>query len=264
MSGNVKGTTVERWVWGIDKITIRVHKKYVNCHFKPLYFYENNGIVNGINVINHNQYYYINFHDCLFLDPSKRLSEVIIAGMYALYFAEKPLLKEEPNWKFLANETKLSECEIFFDSFNFMPYVCKESSTFWNVCKGSTLYTRDYKKKYRKNGELKETQHSLICLYNRSLKFGFPEPINRFEYRLRGKYVRNLHIVDLNSTFANLYVTKLLPIMTWYTDRLLNQNMIEFDFQMLQQTNHPLLHVLLKCKNWGRLARFYLGLDQIF
>lgn len=259
----MSGKKLERSVMGIDKITIRVDMKYINREFKHLYRYENNGIVKGINVINKNRYYYVNFHDCLFLDPTKRMADVILGGMYDLFLADKPLLNVEPNWNFLVNETKLSECEIFFDSINYSPFTCYESNR-WNIYRNTTLYTDDFKKKYRKNGELKETQHSLICIYDRGKKIGGKDQINRLEYRLRGKYVRNLHILDLNAYFPELYHSKIFPILVWYTDRLLDQYMIEFDFEKMQSMNSGLLFILLRCQRFGILAKFHLQQDQLF
>lgn len=244
----------QRSFMGIDKVTVRIDMKYINREFKGFYKYEGDEI-KGINVINKNRFYYINFHDCLFVNPNIMISEVIIRGLYSLFNAKRPLLKVEPTWNFIANECVLSEFEVFFDSYNYNPFTIYQSPK-WRMFENSTIYSGDFEHKYKKDGRLKETQHSLICIYNRGLKIGSPENIVRFEYRLRGKYIKNLKIWELTTDFFTLYTRKLQSMLVKYTGKLIDEKMIQFHYQDLIRTNNLLMPILRETKTFRYMANY--------
>lgn len=258
----VFGARKKRSMFGVDKLTVRIDMNYINTHLKRLYFYEGkegleyNPGIQGINVINKNRFYYINFHDSLFKDPNSNMLQVVKEGLLRLFHHKNPLLKAYPCDNFIFNCCHLAEIEVFYDSYNFEPYQIFPSNR-WNRCFETTFYTDDYKVKYRPNGEVKETFDSFPCFYDRGFKICSRDKISRLEFRFKKNYIRSLNITDINTTFYNLYNQKLFSKIVRYTDKLLDTNMIEFNYNELLQTNSQLMHVLCKTSKFGSTANHY-------
>lgn len=238
--------------WGIDKVTVRVHMDYVNTEFKEHYTEEDED--DGINVINENQYYYINFHERLFQDWDFSVFNIIYNSIQSLYTDKHfPLLKVEPTREFLLNHCKLSELEICFDFLNFYPIIPLLGLNWNRFKKTDTYYSGDYRKYYRSNGDLKDRQHSLICMYDRGLKInGIPGNLWRFEYRLTRKYIKRLTLADLLGKWSYVYDNKVFPLLVKYTDKVMNPYQQKFVFDCLYVARSPFISIFMKSKKFGR------------
>jgi hypothetical protein len=88
------------------------------------------------------------------------------------------------NQCFYSRLFKLDEYEIFFDFYNYNPFIRFDEKEFRHILNSNTVYSQDYKKIMRLNGEYKSSRRSLICCYDRGKKICSPINITRFELRI--------------------------------------------------------------------------------
>ena len=77
---------------------------------------------------------------------------------------------------------RLDEYELFFDFYGYNPILEfeEEHYRFYE----NSVYTKDYRIKKRRNGEIKGKRRSMFCFYKRGIKIGSPYTINRLEFRI--------------------------------------------------------------------------------
>jgi len=174
------------------------------------------------------QYLFAIYHEC----PHRIIKEKLIE-----YILEKtPLFKLEIAMDF--NEQKLIE-KIDLDFFN-------------NPKNTKTYYSKDYKQILRKSGprkgELKQTQYSFVCIYDKTSKHGGQVPSTRLEFRYVGKYLKSFNQSSLALTTMGL-VQENLPFMAETMRNLIDPLNLVFNgyWHML---NPPWFNNLIELSKW--------------
>lgn len=251
-------TNEPRSVMCIDKIALRLDKKYLNLDHKREYEKQrdekssNPKGITGINLMFKN-HYEINIHvdDIGTMADEDNTLDFLQSQLYRLYEAEKQLLIVEPTKDFILNNMKLVEYELAYDFYNFKPFYYN-SKHLWNIHKNSR-YTQDYRK-YTKN-----THPSLIIIYDSGLKEGLTETKVRLEYRFQKNYIKGLELKNLDQSFNDLYLKTLFPVIVSKTRKLITVDMIFYNIEMLLKTKSPFLHVINNLRNMN-LANIHSSL----
>lgn len=251
MSGNGR---LLRSRCGLDKLGIRIDPVVCNIEMKGMYKEE--GIltgedhygmpgVEGINIINKGQYYYIMYHDILFSDPNKFIIDVVYEGLVKLFRCQYPFLKEFPSSEFMARYCHLAEIEFYYDFYNFNPVTAFNRECF-NICHETTLYTPDYRQKFNRDGSVKETFKSIGIIYDKGMKEFTKERRWRIEFKFQKNYLRGLSFEDLFMTTNQLYQEKLYKKIVFYTRKFYKPEYIDFDINNIQLVRSPFWNVILQ------------------
>jgi hypothetical protein len=185
-------------IFGIDKITLGVDRRYLNYRKTP------NGLENIIDIITYGNWSELNIqweynglsHINIF-NPLDSVLRAILYGISLKLFIE-PLSTDLYNYikgiysgyinpnvfinKFFPSIFKLDEFEIYFDFYGYNPFLSFNKGNFSFI--GNSIYTKDYKKKMLHNKIYKRVRRSLLCFYNRGLKINSSQNINRLEFRI--------------------------------------------------------------------------------
>jgi hypothetical protein len=116
----------------------------------------------------------------LFIEPIANYLRNCISA-----FTYMPLFYFIPNFIrhcFYSGLFKLDEYEIFFDFYNYDPFIRFDDTKLKRI--GNSVYTRDYKKIRRLDGEIKGSRRSLFCYYDRGKKIGSQLNVTRCEIRI--------------------------------------------------------------------------------
>jgi len=184
---------------GIDKIALGIESKYLNYQISPQCL---NHIVDIIHWGNWSQLVIQletnGFSNIDFYNP---WSSVLVALQYCIYygFFTEPLSNDLYNciqriyfgWlspisffhQFMnAGIFTLDEYELYFDFYGYNPFFKFDEECF--IKYKNSVYTNDYAKIRRPNGESKGVRRSLFCYYNKGKKIRFPYQLNRLEIRI--------------------------------------------------------------------------------
>ena len=243
-----------RSISGLDKVGIRINREVCNTHFKGMYKLEGKlpgadcyGVpgVDGVNIINKGQYFYVMFHDRLFLDIHKRIIDVVQEGLIGLYNCSHPFIKYQPTIDFIAANCVFSECEFYYDFYNFKP-VIQVSMDYYRIFNTTTLYSPDYRQKFNRDGSVKETFKSLIIYYDKAKHVNSPEMRYRLEFRFAKNYLKGFEFNDLYCTTQELYHNKIFKKIVRYTRKHLNADLILFDYQNMNLADSSFCEIFLE------------------
>lgn len=231
----------------VDKISFRIPKSFLNIDEdnKHDFFGKGGELIEGCNLINKCQYYYVMAHD-VEIEDDETIIDVVSERFMRLYNCENPLFKEKPTVGFLYVYGVISELEIAFDFYGEPPFEIRDSEL-WNVSHKTTYYTAsDYRVYYDRDGNRDKIQTSFLKLYDRSGKIGSEEKITRLEYSFYGKYMWNKILpTDLYMRFGDIYKSKLYPIIVKNTKKLLTKDMIRFYKKKLMSISSDFYGILL-------------------
>jgi hypothetical protein len=248
----------------IDKLTFTVPRNY----FKMYLFRFADRVSNEAFYIEncHNQFYKLHIHG-EHINPKIPMINSII--QIFRYISQNHVFIEDINRKLLialkkcannnssiefirflnTNKFRLSELELAFDFFGFMPFT-KISADALKEYKNS-FYSNDYRTYYRKTfneddsyGYRKDrTRDSMFIIYDRGVRLGVYEDVQRVEWRLRDERSgRLLEITDLRFSmddYINCKGYRLKKILNNWVP----SNSIEFNWEYIN--NHfPIFSVL--------------------
>lgn len=183
---------------GIDKITLGIETRFLNYRQSP------DALKRIIDVVNWGNWSELNiqyeYNGISHIDNFSPWLSVLLAlqdGINMNLFIPELSTKLEnciydifiryyDPYRFIAeffdtNIFKIDEYELYFDFHGYNPFAFKEG--YFKRYENS-IYTMDSKQKKRKNGEHKGFRRSLLCFYNRGLKVGSPDILNRLEFRI--------------------------------------------------------------------------------
>jgi len=184
---------------GIDKITLGIKSHYLNFKKSP------DSLSHIVDIVNHggwsklhiqleeNGMSNINFYNpflsviyalqlCIDnnffkIDFANVLCRCILGINYGMLFPCSMIVQF-----FETGIITLDEYELYFDFYGYNPILAFNEENY-NFIQNS-VYTQDYKKYLRSDGEMKGKRRSMLCFYKRGLKIGSPYNINRLEFRL--------------------------------------------------------------------------------
>lgn len=248
----------------IDKLTFTVPRHY----FKLYLFRFADRVSNDAFYIEncHNQFYKLHLQG-EHINPQIPMINSIIKIFH--YISQNQVFIEDINRKLLkalkkctntnssvefirflnTNDFRFSELELAFDFFGFMPFT-EISANALREYKNS-LYSNDYKTYYRKAfneddsyGHKKDrTRDSMFIIYDRGVRLGVYEDVQRVEWRIRDERSgRLLEITDLRFSmddYINCKGYRLKKILNNWVP----QNSIKFNWEYID--NHfPIFSVL--------------------
>ncbi|WP_010256952.1 hypothetical protein [Treponema primitia] len=142
-------------------------------------------------------------------------------------------------------DLRIHELELRYTFLYYQPFLCK-SSGFRKV--GNRYLSRDYRKYYRTNGELKETRKSFLCIesHNNSSSVIF---------NITGKKRQYLCLSDLTLTIPQLFC-KLMPLLSCFLSQATNPFFFNINHNYLPYLCPDFIAILRKAGWFNNYNRF--------
>ncbi|QEN03347.1 hypothetical protein EW093_01035 [Thiospirochaeta perfilievii] len=230
----------------IDQIVLKVPNEWIN--WDNIKYYETHDKITFISGLHKR----VHFHDTTIKYDISIINSIFNAineNMYDKY----PLFSRSIPYDEILVYSELKLVELAFDTYHpkFPYYIDNFNGSLKHVQfykdKPNSIYSTDYNVTYRKNGEKADQQDSFICIYDRGDRIGSPIRITRFEFRLKRKYIKEIHINDLDKLPVG-FCSHIRPLLINYTKEVLKPHSLWPINAEICKFLHPFLYnILLEC-----------------
>lgn len=270
---NVEGAML----MSIDQVVFRLVKRGYNSDY-----YEHYKKGKPISLSHEGKVIWIHFHDYCIKQGQTIIQSIYDALYDNYYYSPYPLYDRVIPYEEILNEMVLTTLEIACDfQHKVFPFyinygsLCFRGESFQTKV-ATTLYSNDSEVVKYKMSNRDMLNYSLVCIYNRTERLKsvtpkeewhmIPDNLTRFEYRLKGKYLKGRkakaakngneaieEIKPVTTKDLKLFpvglVRRLRPILTSYTKEVLKPHSIWFVNSKIYKKMQPYLYnIFLECK----------------